>query len=211
MARSISLYRRRAGLVDLTVAQRDGVRAFVFKYASNFDVAPSAIQQVPRDGYRSKSAFDTGVAEGFRGKTRFTFNPADYGIDDAKPMWLCVQPLNVDGTLGATEALHLVLPYSSQGRRPVVIAGTAPSGASVAASLELQLPGQLQNLELQNNGASDLFVAFEPGGVEYDVKPLSTGFTNLSMVYPAFSQLFVRGSGATVAFSAVASARDERA
>lgn len=211
MAKSISVYRRRAGLVDLTVAQRATARALIFKAASNFDVAAVAIQQVPKDGFRSPNAFDSGPAEGFRGLTRFTFKPSDYSLDDTKPMWLRIQQLNVDGTLGADEALQLVMPYAAQGRRPVVLNGTAPNAASVAASLELNLQYQCQNLELQNNGAQDLYVAFEPGGAEFVVKPLSTGFTNLSTVYPAFSQLFVRGNGATVAFSAVMSARDERA
>lgn len=208
MAKSISVYRRRAGLVDLTIAQRVNVLAYVFKQAANFDVGAAAFQQVPRDGFRSPNAFDSGPGEGFRGLTRFTFKPSDYGIDDTKPIWLKVAPVNVDGSVGADEPLHLVMPYLAQGRRPVVLNGTAPAGATVADSLELNLQYQCQNLELQNNGGSDLFVAFERGGPEFQVEPLSTGFTNLSTVYPAFSQLFVRGG---VAFAAVMSARDERA
>jgi hypothetical protein len=210
MAKTISVYRRRADLVDLWVAQRDNVRAFVFKYAANFDVGAAAFQTVPRDGFRSPGAFDAGVSEAFRGRCRFTFKPADYGIDDTKPMWLRIAPVATDGSVGADEAFHLVLPYSSQPRRAVVVSGSAAAGADVSASTELNLPMQCQNLELQNNGAADLFVAFEKGGAEYQVEPLSTGFTNLSMVYPCFSQLFVRGSGGAVGFSAVMSLRDER-
>jgi hypothetical protein len=206
MAKTISVYRRRADLVDLWVAQRDGIRAFTFKAASNFDVGAVAFQTVPRDGFRSPNAFDAGPSEGFRGRTRFTFKPADYGLDDTKPLWLKIAPVAADGSVGPDEAYHMLLPYSSQPRRPVVLNGTAPAGATVADSLELNLPQQCQNLELQNNGGSDLFVAFERGGAEFVVKPFTAGL-NLSMVYPCFSQLFVRGG---VAFVAAMSLRDER-
>lgn len=208
MAKTISVYRRRTDLVDLWVAQRDGIVAYTFKVSVNFDIAPVAVQVVPRDGFRSPNAFDAGPSEGFRGRTRFIFKPSDYGLDDTKPMWMKIAPVAADGSVGADEAFHMILPYSSQPRRPVILNGTAPVGATVADSLELNLPAQCQNLEFQNNGGADIFVAFERGGAEYQVEPLSSGFTNLSMVYPCFSQLFVRG-GST--FSAVMSLRDERA
>lgn len=209
MAKSLSVYRRRAGLVDLFLVSRTGAKSYTFKASTNFDLAAVAVQSVPQDGFRSPTAFDSGVSDGFRGRTRFTFNPTDYGLDDTKPIWLRFQQVNVDGTVGADEAFHLIPPYNPQGRKAVVIAGSAPNGASIAASLELQLPHQMQGMELQNNGGQDLYVAFEPGGPEFKVAPLSTGFTNLSINYPTVSQLFVRGNGAAVAFAAVMSDRNE--
>jgi hypothetical protein len=209
MAKSLSMYRRRAGLVDLFLVSRAGAKSYTFKASTNFDVAAVAFQSVPQDGFRSPTAFDSGPAEGFRGRTRFTFAPADYSLDDTKPIWLRIQQVNVDGTTGPDEAFHLVPPYNPQGRKAVVLAGNAPNGASLAASLEIQLPHQMQGIELQNNGANDLYVAFEPGGPEFKVPPLTTGFTNLSVNYPTVSQLFVRGSGAVVAFAAVMSDRNE--
>lgn len=208
MAKSLSVYRRKPALVDLFLVSRSTAKAYIFKYAANFDVGFIPIQTVPQSGFRSPQAFDSGPAEGFRGRTRFTFNPLDYGMDDAKPIWLRIQQVNVDGTLGSDEAMHLILPYNPQGRKAVVLAGTAPIGAALVNSLELQLQHQMQSIELQNNGAADLFVAFEPGGPEFKVTPLSTGFTNLSVNYPTISQLFVRGTAAT-AFAAVMSARNE--
>lgn len=210
MARTLSVYRRRPGLVDLTIASRPGVRAFIFKHAPNFDVGAVPFQQVPITGYRSPSA-PIGPAEGFRGLTRFAFNPSDYGIDDAKPIWLRVSAVNVDGSVGPDEALHLVMPFPPHGRRAIVLNGLAPSGADVSESLELNLPFQCQGLEIQNNGSQNLHVAFEPGGPEFLVFPLSTGYTNLAVNYPAFHQIFVRGDGGPVNFSAVTSARDEKA
>jgi hypothetical protein len=209
MAKSLSVYRRRAGLVDLFLVSRAGAKSYLFKSATNFDVGAVAFQSVPQDGFRSPTAFDSGPAEGFRGRTRFTFAPVDYGFDDTKPIWVKIQQVNVDGTVGADEAFHLVLPYNPQGRKAVVLAGNAPNGASIAASIELQLPHQMQGMELQNNGGQDLYVAFEPGGPEFTVPPLSTRFTNLSVNYPTVSQLFVRGNGAAVAFAAVMSDRNE--
>lgn len=209
MAKSLSVYRRKAGLVDLFLVSRAGAKSYLFKASTNFDVAPVAFQSVPQDGFRSPNAFNSGPAEGFRGRTRFTFAPSDYGLDDTKPLWLKIQQVNVDGSVGPDEAFHLVFPYNPQGRKAVVIAGSAPNAASLAASLELQLQHQMQSMELQNNGGQDLYVAFEPGGPEYRVPPLSTSFTNLSFNYPTVSQLFVRGSGAAVAFAAVMSDRNE--
>lgn len=209
MAKSLSVYRRRTGLVDLFLVSRTGAKSYTFKASTNFDVAASAFQSVPQGGFRSPTAFDSGPSEGFRGRTRFTFAPIDYGLDDTKPIWLRIQQVNVDGSLGTDEAFHLIPPYAPAGRKAVVLAGSAPNAASLAASLELQLPHQMQGLELQNNGAQDLFVAFEPGGPEFKVVPLSTGFTNLSFQLPTFGQLFVRGNGAPVAFTAVMSDRNE--
>lgn len=209
MAKSLSVYRRRVGLVDLFLVSRTGAKSYLFKAATNFDAAAVAFQSVPQDGFRSPNAFDSGPSEGFRGRTRFTFAPADYGLDDTKPIWIKIQQVNVDGTVSADEAFHLIPPYNPQGRKAVVLAGNAPNGASIAASLELQLPHQMQGLELQNNGSNDLYVAFEPGGPEFKVPPLTTGFTNLSVNYPTVSQLFVRGNGGAVAFAAVMSDRNE--
>lgn len=213
MAKSLSVHRRKANLVDLFLVSRPGVVSYLFKAASNFDVGPSAIQMVPQSGFCSVSArpFADGFSESqFRGRTRFMFAPSDYGLNDALPMWLCVSPVNADGTTGPDEALHLILPPYTAGRQAVVLAGAAPAGADASAALELQMQFQMQGLEIQNNGSGDLYISFERGGPEFLVSPLQTGFTNPSFVHATFSQLFVRGAGGSVQFSAMTSARNER-
>ncbi len=102
----------------------------------------------------------------------------------------------------------MVLPYSSVSDRPLVLSGTAPAGASIANSLELQLPAQCRNLQVQVNGSVDLYIAFEPGGTEMLVPALSTSFINLSLISPVVTQIFVRGDNLATQFNAVMSLKN---
>jgi hypothetical protein len=145
----------------------------------------------------------------FRNKTRFIFNPVDYSFSDADYLWLKIQPIDNAGVVGTDEAIHLVLSYSSQPRRPVVLRGAAPSGATVANSLEINLPLQCQNVNIENDGSVDLFVAFDKGGPEFRVPPFSTTGPQFNTTFPAFSQVFVRGVAGTPTFSLVVSLRNE--
>lgn len=128
---------------------------------------------------------------------------------DSTPFYLRLRQVGTDGVTGAYEAMHMVIPYSTVPNRPVVLKGTAPSGTTVADSLEIQLPGTCRNLFVQNNGSNSLFLATEPGGAEWEVKPIATFFTNLSVVFPNFTQLFVRGSGGTTSFNAMMELRTQ--
>lgn len=203
MARSLSLVRRRANLVDITIAARANVASYKFYAMSNYDGTPTLFDTVPIYGKRSATVVDSSYGEQFKNLTRFLFNPADYSLTDTSPIWLQIKQVATDGTVETDfEAAQLILPYSSQPNRPVVLKGSAPSGTSITDSLELQLPGQCNNLVLQVDGATDMQIAFEPGGPEQRVPALSTEFTNFETVYPAFTQLFVRGDGGASSFSA---------
>lgn len=210
MARSLSLLRRRANLVDLSLQARPGVASYQFWWAANFDGAPALFETVPAAGKRSKTVAEFGYGDGnYRGQTRFLFNPADYsGLDDSKPLWLQIKPVSSAGVVGAAEALHLVLPYSSQPNRPVVLQGGVPAGAGIANSLELQLPAQCWNPQVQVDGTADLYLAFEPGGPEYRVPSLQNEYTTLGTTYASFSQLFLRGQGGSTVISLMASLRN---
>lgn len=210
MPRSLSTYRRRANLVDIYLNARINVASYNFKRSANFDGAFVTFQNVPAAGFRSLTAQEPSFADGmFRDKTRFIFNPVDYSFVDADPLWLKIQPISTAGVVGTDESIHLVLPYSFQPRRPVVLRGGAPSGATIANSLEINFPMQCQGVNIENDGAVDLFVAFDINGPEFRVPAFSTTGPQFSVSFPAFSQVFVRGLAGTPTFSLVTSLRNE--
>jgi len=210
MPRSISVFRRKPDLVDLWVQKRDGVASYNFKTASNFDDTFIAFETVPSTGLASVGAqnygFDTSQ---FRDKTRFRFDPDDYGIDDTKPIWLLYSENYTDGSTGPDEAIHLIYPVL-QGRSPVVLNGAAPSGATFVDSLEINLQTQCQNFVISNKDAAEtLLIAFAASGPEFEIPPSATPFT-FSNVIPTSSQLFVRcGVEATIDFNLICSVRNE--
>jgi len=212
MARYLSLYRRKPNLVDLNLRARANAASYQFQAAQNFDGVFGTFQVVPASGgFRSKSAPDTGFdGEQFRGLTRFKFAPSDYSapVTDSSPFYVKIIQTDVDGTVHPAEAMHLILPYDPMPNRPLVLVGVAPSAVGISGSYEIQLPMQTQNIQIQNNGAVPLMVAFEPSGPEFTVYPLSTEFTNFYSTYPSVTQIFVRGSGGTCAFQLIGDLRN---
>jgi len=114
----------------------------------------------------------------------------------------------VTGAINLAEAPHLILPYSSQPNRPILLSGTAPSGAAIINSQEIQLPLQVNNIQVQNNGSNILMIAFEPSGPEFLLNPFSEEGTNLVETFPASSQIFVRGAGGSTTFSLISALRN---
>jgi hypothetical protein len=208
--RTISTYRRRPGLIDIHWPARVNVYGYILKAASNFDATFNPFATGPTTGWASRSIHNQAMDSGaFRGRTRVIFNPADYTLDDAKPLWLRIATVNLAGVVGADESIHLILPYNAQPNRPVVIHGTVAAAADLTTSLEINLPQQCTNPTIQNDGANDLYVAFELGGSEFRVPPLSTEFTNFYSMTEAFHQLFLRGSGGATTISANLVLRNE--
>lgn len=210
MARSLSLLRRRAGLVDIGVRVRAGVSAYKFQSAANFDQAFTTFATVPMVGLRSLSAPE-GSTDGNAGWTRFVFSPADYSLSDTAPLWLKIIPVDMSGVDGTAEAAHLVLPYSTQPNRAVVVSGVAPGAASIAGSLELQLPGQCQNLHAAVDGAAPMLLAVEPGGAEFRVMTEPGQHITLTTTLQSFSQVFVRGDTVDTEFGLIMALRDNPA
>lgn len=220
MPRSISVVRRRTGLVDLTVRQRPGKIGFRFGAAANFDVAFTTFQVVPNHGFKTPDIPDSdavgAIGSQFRDQVRFLFNPGFYtasvaAVRDDKPWFIRLEAQNPDGTFDAPEAMHMIMPFGSTPLRAVQLSGTVPSGADLTASLEIQLPMLCDDFEIQNDGAADMYVAFERGAVvgpEYRVPPLSAQFMNLSKTLTNVSQVFMRGNGGTTTISAIFTAKN---
>lgn len=211
------MYRRRAGLVDIIFPARPGAKSYQFSAAVNWDSVMTPFQVVPASGYKSPGVPDIGMSDSqFRGKTRFLFNPSDYtgsvpAVDDTKPFYIRITQTDWDGTVHAPEAQHLILPYDPAPNRPLVLRGTAPNGASIADSFEIQLPMQCQNPRIQVDGVNDVYAAFEPGGPEFRVPALNVEFTVVSMVLPSFSQIFLRASGGASVVCVMADIRNNPA
>jgi hypothetical protein len=210
MPRSISVYRRRAGLIDMNWPSRVNVKSYILKFATNFDGVFTPFANVPANGFKSPNSGNSGAtSEQFRGKTRIVFNPADFTLNDLQPIWIRIAAVTIGGVVGADETIHLILPYQPPSNRMFILSGTAPSAATIAGSQELQLPQQCKNVIIQvNDAANDLYVAFEPNGTEFRVPILKTDFTNFQSVYASVSQLFIRGSGGTSLFNLSAEIRD---
>jgi hypothetical protein len=216
MSRSLSLYRRKTNLVELLLRQRAGKTGFRFSAAPNFDAASVAFATVPNYGVRSPSVPEIGVVGSqYRDQVRFIFNPADYfatapALVDTNPFFIQVEAQNPNGTFDAKEAMHMVLPPEmATPNRVIALSGTAPSAADISGSLEVQLPMQCIDFEFENlDNAKDLYVAFEPTGGEYLIPPLTTDGYTLAQQLSSVSQIFVRGGGASVAFRAVFTLRN---
>ena len=133
----------------------------------------------------------------------------DAGTLTALGLTAASPPNPYTGAVNILQAPHLILPYISQPNRPIMLSGTAPEASSLASSLEIQLPMQVNNVQIQNNGSNPLFVAFEPTGPEFEVYPVSSAPNlNLYETYPASSQLFVRATGGTTTFNLISALRN---
>ncbi len=218
-------------LVVTSPEPRANAVSYDFQVAQNFDGAYTTFQNVPVAGYGSPTANLPGHNIAFDGEqfsrqripylTRFKFAPSDYmvgglvnavftavGVSDLTPLWIRTVQNNADGTSNSPDSGMLILPYSSTPNRTIMLSGSAPNQGSLASSLEIQLPMQVNNIQIQNNGGAIIYVAFEPTGPEFTLNPLSGDFENLYETYPSSSQLFVRGDSASVPFNLISALRN---
>lgn len=207
MNRIFSVARRRPGIVDLFTKRVAGVEGYRLKASANFDGVFATIFTAPKFGFLDDVGVDRRVIETqpTGGQVRVVFNPTTYGLTDANPLWL--ELFHVDGAGAETQvsAPTLVLPDQTQfltrGYGHILLRGNAPNAATVAGSLQLDLPRLLCDWRILNEEAgTDAFVAFEPGGPEYLLKQNS--------IQPQFStftakaaSVWVRGNGAQAKLS----------
>ena len=130
MPSSISVLRRRQGLVELTVRRRPGSTGFRFSAAANFDAAFTAFQVVPSYGLSSPSVQSRNAPIGsqFRDECRFVFSPSDYSatvpaVRDDQPFYVRIEQQNPNGTFGSPEGVQIILPFSTVPNPAVMIHG----------------------------------------------------------------------------------------
>jgi hypothetical protein len=166
--RDFLVYRRRPHLVDILTPKRAGVQGYRLKAALNFDLAFVTILTADIGaGYLDPVALRAGVINRLtlgsapgNNHIRIVFDPDTFSggpptLDDNQHMWLQFFPVDFSGAEGTGGPLALVLPddeNKATGR--VVIAGTAPSGATVANSLRLDMPMRMRDFYIKNNEAS---------------------------------------------------------
>jgi len=206
--RDFSVIRRRKNIVDLLTPKRANVAGYRFQVATNFDQAYTTIFTAPiGSGYLDPSINPAVLhAVNNNDHIRAVFNPDTFngaaGIADGAHFWMRFVPVDFAGTPGTAGPGTLILTDAEHyGNSRVQIAGTAPTGAAVANSLQLNLPQNSQDFYIKNANASGgfaLYVSFISGGAEQQVSP-----QEVMKAYDGPSDaLFVRGSGGTAAFSA---------
>jgi hypothetical protein len=202
MNRLFSVRRRRPNIVDIDTPKVYGVDGYRLKWDTNFDGAFATTFLTSTNVGFLDDAVNRNVIETqpVTDKVRIVFNPATYSITDTLPFWLkFVQVIGgVEQTPGAPT---LVLPDASHhGVGLVTIHGDAPSGATVANSLQIDLPMLMQDFRVHNEStARDLYLATEANGPEVMV-PKSSDIQSLSFLATQGS-IYVRSLGGTATFS----------
>jgi hypothetical protein len=172
----------------------DNVNVIVAPVATDFASAQALILDIQAkfSGHRAVPAPAVhNVADTFNGSAA-SLSVAGV-LNDGTDWWIRVSEVDFAGVEGPLGAPQLLLPYSSQTNRSVVIEGTVLNASSLATSQELQLPMQCNDWGLVNSGGSTLAVAFDPSGPEMIFTlPMTQEHRR---IYTKVTQLFVRGVG----------------
>lgn len=217
MPRSMSLFRRRTNIIDLTIRRRPNIIGFRFNASTNFDVAFAPFQVVPNDGFIKlrtpalggpRTPSDPLNPSQSRGLVRFVFDPDEYtatvpAVRDDTPFFVNIESQNPDGTFNSIEAMHLIMPYSTTPDRIITLSGTVAAGVALVNSIEIQLPMQVNDINIKNTGANDLYVAFERPGSEIVIETAAPIDHNHYVgVYATTSQIFIRSNVAATTMNA---------
>lgn len=203
MSRQFSLLHRRPNTLDIVTPFVYGTMEYRIAWASNFDASFTQIIAASAIGYLDPAVPQATLEIVNGNQVRIVFDPTNAAFSITSPnapFWL--QLSRFDGTsVTYTSPPTLVLPFeANKGVGIVTIHGTAPLGAAVANSLQIDLPGQMSDIRVNNEGSNPLFIAPATGGYEVEFATGQTGsFLAFTGTHPS---LLVRGGGGTTAFSA---------
>ena len=208
--RPFTVVRRRPNILDLLVPKQANVKGYRLQAATNFDATFTTILTADIGAGYLDPAIDRNNLNALNSpdQIRIVFDPQTFfvptGIEDTKQFWLKFVPVNFAGVPGTASSPCLILPDSSlRGDSRVMIRGNAPSGTTVADSLELQLPFRTQDLAIRNHeAATDLYVALEEGGAEALLDGGATTLAQEEFDDGPIGNFWVRGDGGTANFSA---------
>jgi len=208
MAKNYNIIRRRVGIVDLLTPKQANIKGYRLTGAANFDGSFATLMTADISSGYLDPAINPVVLHAVNNVNaiRIVFNPDTFtgaaGISDSKHFWLKLVTLDFSGSVVNTSAAGLVITDSEHyGNSRVVISGTAPQGAALANSQQLDLPFTTQDIYIKNEeatGGHNLYIAALAGGGEQQVAPQET----LTIFHGPMDTLFIRGSGGTAAFSA---------
>lgn len=207
--RLFSILRRKPGFIHFTTPLLDSSATGVVKYRLYTDTSPDFPSPTEVVTVTNLGLVDPAVAGPqnpiIPGRNvQILMKPSNYGLPDSAFFWLklvYVDSADADMSSPAPSAATLVLP-PFVGNEQAGFNATAPSGTTIADSLQIDLPRQMSNFRVRNLSTTiPLYVAFQEGGPEIVVPGQTTsqesiGFEGL------VSSIWVRGSGGTAAFSA---------
>lgn len=205
MERSLTVNRRRPGIVDTYAPKVYGVAGYRLKAAANFDSPFNTIFTSTNVGFVGQGV-DQRVLESqpINGKVRMVWNPADYGLNDSAHIWVQLFHVSGAGVETQVSAATLILPDLTQflhrGTGHVLIRGTAPS-AVAGSALQLDLPRLMTDWRVFNESVTkQVWISFEPNGPEYVLKVNDTAPQFTSWKANAAS-IWIRGDGGTAPLS----------
>jgi hypothetical protein len=203
MKRVFSVLRRKSGFVDMSVPVIAGVDGYRIKASTNWDGSFTTVLTSPSTGFIDSELRSTVVptVDANPNAMRILFKPSKYSLSDNGVLWL-----QLVFVIGGTEqnaasatppsAVTMLSPVNLPYNAMQAIYGSAPNQGTLANATQIDLPRQMDNVNIANTGGADLFVAFDSEGPEFVVK----SGTDTGSVYGTVSSLYVRGSGATVPF-----------
>jgi hypothetical protein len=206
--RLFSILRRKPGFIHFSTPLLDFSSTGVLKYRLYTDTSPDFPSPTEVTTVTNTGLVDPDVSGPQNpiqpGKTvQILMKPSNYGLPDSAFFWLklvFVDSSDSEMTSPAPGAATLVLP-PFVGNEQSGFNATAPSGTTIADSLQIDLPRQMSNVRVRNLSTTiPLYVAFQEGGPEIVVpgqtsSQESVGFDGI------VSSIWVRGSGGTAAFS----------
>jgi hypothetical protein len=148
-----------------------------------------------------------------RGLTYCYYDLEDFWIPagtlphDSDVSFIRVAEISLDGVTVKPEGPILIVPppaFYTNTRPGLTVQGTAPSVAGLSTglppdgSLHFILPKFSDSVNIRNLGGASIFISFHTGLPEYEVPAGQTQ----QFFDAAMSDVYVRGSGAAIAFSA---------
>lgn len=205
MERTLTVSRRRPGIVDTYVPRVNGVVGYRLKAAANFDGVFATILTSTNVGFVGPGVDQrTLETQPTTGRVRFVWNPTDYGLDDTAHLWVILYHVDAASVETQVSAPTLVLPdqtqFLSRGYGHVQIRGTAPS-AVAGSALQLDLPRLLTDWRILNESTTvSAWVSFEPKGPEY-LLAANTTLAQFTSFKPNSASVWIRGDGGTAPIS----------
>jgi len=214
LSRPFYVVRRRPHLMDILIPKSATTKKYRLLASATFSGTFTQIIEADiASGYVDPAIITSGQIHTLHalnnpGQIRVVFDPQTFagtaGIADSNLFWLKFQAVDFAGTPGtASNPIMVLAEEQLRGDTAITIAGTAPSGATVANSLQLDLSYRMKEIVIRNEeGSTALYVATEVGGSETKVDGGSTALSQYRVAIGAQACLLVRGGGATAAFSA---------
>lgn len=209
--REFTVVRRRANFLDIITPKRPGVQGYRLRAAPTFSGVFATILTADISSGFVDPAIDQRVLTPLnnRDHIRIVFDPQTFNgvsaIVDVDQFWLTFTPVDFAGAPGTESAPGLVLPDSDRiGGTRVMIQGSAPNEASLADSMQIDLPAKMQDFRITNNeatGGNNLFVATSRAGGEQEIFPLADSIAH-EWAEGASDTLYVRGDGGSINMTA---------